>query len=212
MKINNIERKHAIVCINDNKVFYSVADAVAYYPVSRSGIYNVLGGKQSTIRGYGFRYADADEIMRAVKDVTVQKESHVTANGTRKNGNCEPCVCITDGMCFSSLADAAEYYGLNQSSITYACKEVGRTTGGYKFCKMSDLYLHIHEIREAIDKSKSYDILIKKENDRKNLVAEINARQEEIFSIEFKMKEMEKQLDEARMNLETARIRLESFN
>lgn len=214
MMISNIinKRNRPIVCIEENRVFYSIADASAHYEISVNSIHNVLSGKQSITKGHAFRYADEDEIMRNVKDITIQEEAHVTANGTRKGGNCEPCVCISDGMCFASMADAAEYYGASMSQISYACKGVGRTAVGRKFCKMSDLYLHIHEFREAIDKSKSYDILIKKENGRKDLIAEINARQEEICSIESKMKEMARQLNEARDNLEMARYRLENFN
>lgn len=214
MKINNIisGRNKPIVCIEENKIFYSCADAAAYYGVHFSNFSNYFSGKQNTVKGRHFRYAKEDEIMRSVKDVTIQEEAHITANGIRSNGNCEPCVCISDGSVFASMVDAAEYYGFNISQISYACKGVGRTTGGLKFCKMSDLYLHIHEFREAIDKSKSYDILIKKENTRKDLVAEINNWQEEVFEIELKMNEMNKQLEEARASLENARIRLQNFN
>ena len=213
MKIDNIinKRNKPIVCIEENKVFYSFADAGVCYGVHPSNFTNYFAGKQKTIKGRHFRYANEDEVMRPVKDVTIQEEAHVTANGIRTSGNCEPCVCITDGAVFASMSDASEHYELTPAQISYACKEVGRTAGGRKFCKMSDLYLHIAEFREAIAKSKSYDVLIKKENDRKDLVIEINNRQEEIYAIEFKMNEMARQLEEARAGLEQARVRLQNF-
>jgi len=207
MEIKNIKNS-AIVCINDNKIFYRVPDAVAYYRISRTGIYNVLGGKQKTIKGYAFRYANENEFARPVKSVTVQKEAEVTANGTRTNGNCEPCMCISDGMYFSSMADAAEHYEMTLSQISYACSEVGKTAAGKTFCKISDLHLYMTEIRNAINKSNAYDILIAKENARKELVTEFIARQDEISSLEIKMKEMAQQLERAKTSLEAARAKL----
>ena len=210
MEINNIinKRGRPVVCIEENRIFYSIADAGAYYGINPCNISQVLIGRQKTAKKRTFRYANENEIARPVKSVTVQKEAIVTANGTRTNGNCEPCICITDGMYFSSMADAAEHYGLAPHQITYACKEVGRTTSGKVFCKMSDLHLHLHEIRNAINKSQAYDILVAKENARRELVAEINTRQDEISAIERKMDEMAQQLERAKLNLEIAKAKL----
>lgn len=208
MKINNINR--AIVCIEDCKIFYSFADAAAHYNVHPANFSNFFAGRQKSIKGRTFRYATEDEVVRPIKDVIIQEQARITANGARSSGNCEPCVCISDGAVFASMVDAAEHYNLTPTQISYACKAVGRTAGGRKFCKMSDLYLHIAEFREAIAKSKSYDILLRKENTRKELVAEINTRQEEICAIEFKMNEMARQLEEARESLEQARVRLQN--
>ena len=214
MKINDImnNRNSAIVCTNENKLFYKVADASAHYGICKASIQRVLSGKLKSTKGHHFRYATEEEIMRSVKDVTIQEEASTSANGTRTSGNCDPVMCITEGMYFASMVDAAEYYGIAASMISRACGEVGRTTKGMKFCKISDLSLHLPELREAISKSKAYDLLVQRENMRKEIVAKIDNKQEEVCAIEFKMNEMAKQLAEAKASLEAARVELQSFS
>ena len=72
--------------------------------------------------------------------------------------------------------------------------------------------MHLPELREAINKSKSYDLLVERENMRKEIVAKIDTKQEEVTAIEFKMNEMAKQLAEAKASLEMARVELQNFN
>lgn len=214
MKINNIinGNNKIIVCVEDNKIFYSVKDAAAHYGINSNYISTVLNNGRNKAKGHTFRYATEEEVVRAVKDVTIHEEASTTANGTRTNGNCDPVMCITEGMYFASMTDAAEHYGITQSQISYACKAIGRTAGGKTFCKISDLHLHLPELREAINKSKSYDLLVERENMRKEIVAKIDNKQEEVHAIEFKMNEMARQLAEAKAGLEAARVELQSFS
>lgn len=213
MKINNIinGNNKPIVCVEDGKIFYSVRDAASHYGICESYLSTVLNNGRNKVKGHTFRYATEEEIARMVKDVTVQEEARVTANGTRTNGNCDPCMCLTDGSIYASLTDAAEKYNLATSQISYACKAPGRTAGGYSFCKLSDLNMHLPELREAINKSKSYDLLVAKENSRREMVAVINARQEEVDAIEAQMNDMARRLEEARTSLEQARVELQNF-
>lgn len=214
MKINNIINgsNKVIVCVDEDKIFYSIKDAAAHYGITRAWLSKVLSNGCNKIKNHTFRYATEEEIARVVKDVTIQEEADVTANGTRTNGNCDPVMCISEGMYFASMTDAAEHYGVSQSQISYACKAVGRTAGGNTFCKISDLHMHLPELREAINKSKSYDLLVERENMRKEIVAKIDTKQEEVTAIEFKMNEMAKQLADAKASLEMARVELQNFN
>lgn len=214
MKINNIinGNNKPIVCIEDSKIFYSVRDAASHYGICESYLSTVLNNGRNKVKGHTFRYATEEEVARMVKDVTIQEEAHVTANGTRTNGNCDPCMCLDDGAIYASLVDAAEHYNLSPSQVSYACKVTGRTAGGYSFCKLSDLNQHLPELREAINKSKSYDLLVAKENSRKEMVAVINARQSEVDAIEAQMNDMARRLEEARASLEQARVDLQNFS
>ena len=141
MKINNIinSKNKPVICIEEDKLFYSIADAAAHYSINNTCVSKVLAGKYSHAGHHTFRYATEEEIMRAVKDVTIQEEASTTANGTRTNGNCEPCMCITDGMYFASMVDAAEHYGVAPSQISKACSTGGKAAG-HIFCTQIPMY------------------------------------------------------------------------
>ena len=70
------------------------------------------------------------------------------------------------------------------------------------------VHLYLAEIRNAINKSNAYDILIAKENARKELVTEFITRQDEINSLELKLKEISQQLEKAKTSLDAARAKL----
>lgn len=209
------KRNKPIKCIETGAIYKNATEAAKDFNCSRTTISANCCGRLNTAMGMHFEFIDKPDVVvsennetRPVefkKHITVQKEAILEAHGKRDNGNCKSILCITDGLPFASMVDAAEYYGIAKSSISYACREKGRTAGGKQFCKFSDLYLYIPEINDAINKKNEYDILIERENKRKELVSNIGKCEENVCSIEA-------MLIEAKRALEQAKIELANFN
>ena len=214
----NVRKRKAIKCIEDGQIFNSVKQAAEYYGVYAQNISHVITGRRKHTGNHTFCYVDVEDKHDVVvvvnnepkpvefkRHITVQKEATFEAHGRRDNGNCKSILCITDGLPFASMVDAAEYYGITISQISYACKEKGRTAGGKQFCKFEDLYLYIPEINDAINKKNKYTVLIEKENKRKELVNNIRECEESV-------RYAEAMLVEAKRALELAEIELANFD
>ena len=208
-------RGKSVKCIETGIIYKNIHDAAIEHNCHYTLISMNCRGKCKTAKGMHFEFVNKPDIVINVnndssnielkRNITIQKEATFEANGMRDNGNCKAIYCITDGMPFASMVDAAEYYGIGKSAISYACSEKGRTAGGKQFCKFKDLYLYIHEINDAINKKNEYMALIEKENKRKELENNINKHEENIRSIEV-------MLIEAKQALEYAKTELENFN
>ena len=210
-------KPRAIKCNEDGNTFCSILDAARYYHIHHGNIWAVLNGKRNHTNNLTFCYINGNENFANVaqsinepkpkrtKEVTVQKEAIMTAEGKRDGGNCEPCMCITDGLCFTSMTDAAEHYGVNVCQISYACKVPGRKAAGREFCSTKDIRLHLNRFSDAINKANAYDILVEKERVRKELIADVDKCQDDVYAIEMK-------LHEAKQALEKAQHALATFN
>lgn len=214
-EIRNSKRGKAVKCIETGIVYKSASEAARAFNCSHDLISMNCRGGLKTAKGMHFEFIDQPDVVISVhnehqpvefkRHITVQKEAKFEAHGTRDNGNCKSILCITDGMPFASMSDAAEYYGVNQSNISYACKEKGRTAAGKQFCKFEDLYLYIPEINDAINKKNKYTVLVEKENKRKELISNIKKCEETVRSAE-------NMLIEAKQALEMAEIELANFD
>ena len=84
----------------------------------------------------------------------------VLAYGEHRNGNCKPVFCVEDKMAFTSMVDAAEYYGAYYSTISHAVRTNG-TAKGRHFVLLSDtarameiIMVQAHKEREAEEKAR----------------------------------------------------------
>lgn len=206
------KRTKTVICTDDNKIFYSVNEAASYYGINKFCIYGVLTRKQKTAGGLHFRYATEEEIPAIKKNVTVQKEAVITVDGKRTNGNCNAVLCIDTGEIFSSATDAAERVGSTTANMSRACRNKGSRTAGKRFCYLKDINEYIDSISSAINKANAYDLLVARDATRKELIATVDQKREAVNIIEFKLCELQKELEEAKRNLVSAEYDLKSFD
>lgn len=207
------KRTRAIICVEDDKLFYSIAEAANYYDTNRKNIENMLCGRIKSVNGHlHFRYATEEAIPAVKKNITVQKEAIITGNGKRTNGNCNAVLCIDTGEIFSSGVDAAEKFGVTQASMSRACRNKGSRTNGKRFCYLKDINEYIDSISSAINKANAYDLLVARDATRKELIATVDQKREAVNIIEYKLCELQKELEEAKRNLVSAEHDLKSFD
>ena len=137
--------------------------------------------------------------------------ANVVAEGKLHNGNCNEVLCITTGEIFSSCTDAAEKFGVTVGTMSVACRTKGRTCNGHRFCYLKDINSYIDSISHAINKANAYDILMEKENTRREMIATIDQRRDAVTAIEFKLCELQKELDAAKLSLAAAECDLKNF-
>lgn len=195
------KRTKTVVCIEDNKLFYSMAEAENYYGLSRSSVYNVLSGRCKSAGGKHFRYATEEEIPTVKKNITVQTEEIIAGVGKRTNGNCNAVLCIDTGEIYSSCSDAAEAHGASAGNMSKACRTKGSRVAGKRFCYIKDINTYIDSISSAINKANAYDLIIAKENARKELIANVDKCKDVLYTLELKMCEATKALAEAEAKL-----------
>ena len=206
-------KTRAIKCEETGQCFNSITEAGKHFDMHRTLIGNAASGKISSAKGMHFTYINKPDMVINIngetnipefkRNIVIQKESTIEANGKRDNGNCKSVLCITEGKAFASMADAAEYYEMHPTQISYACKEKGRKADGKQFCKFSDLYLYINEINDAINKKNAYYTLVEKENKRKELISNVNKCEETVRSIEVMLIDAKRDLEEAKAELES---------
>lgn len=99
--------------------------------------------------------------------IKMHNQTQITANGSKNNGNCKPVYCITTGMVYASVADAAKDFGVHQSTISWVITGKQKTCKGHKFCLLSKVTEHFDEITKCVtkinEKAKSYDAIVEKE-------------------------------------------------
>lgn len=223
MNVNDTAKNHkggkpkkAVICFTDNITFPSATEAAKHYGIDVKSISAACLGRVKTVKGKSFAYIDENNNpiapvfakttdAKPVKDITVQKEAVVTAEGKRDSKNCKFVMCITDGKYFASVLDAAEYYGTSGSCISRACHGQGKAAGGKQFCFLNDIPMYLKEISNAINKSNAYDILVEKERLRKELITDVDKCKDDVYAIEMK-------LCEAKQALEKAQHALATFN
>lgn len=209
--------KKAVMCKETGEIFNSTVEAAKCYHVTHGAIASACRGLLKTVKGMHFCYMDnnnnpievsqPDKVNKPkrIKDITVQKEAVIEAEGKRDNKNCKFVMCITDGKYFTSVLDAAEHYNITPCMISRACNGVVKSTNGKQFCFLKDIPLYLKEISNAINKSNAYDILVEKERLRKELIADVDKCQDDVYAIEMK-------LCEAKQALEKAQHALATFN
>ena len=110
--LRELSRK-PVRCVEDNRVFPSQRDAANAYDVCESSLCNVLHGKQVTVGGFHFEYADK------------------RPSETRKNKLKKSVRCIETGIIFSTVTEAAKAVGINSRTISSTLNGHSFTAGGF---------------------------------------------------------------------------------
>ena len=96
--------------------------------------------------------------------MTIIKKTELHIEGNHTNGNCKPVFCISTGEVFSSLKDAAEQNGVSASAMSWCITGRARSCRGKKFCLVTELTEHLHEISNSIttkhQKAIKYDAIV----------------------------------------------------
>ena len=91
-----------------------------------------------------------------MEKTTIKLQEDVTMEmiGTKRIKSVKPVMCITEGKTFSSVSDAAEYYGVHVSTISKACCK-GKTCKGNKFCFVDKVKENLNVITEEIQTNRN---------------------------------------------------------
>ena len=105
------------------------------------------------------------------KEITLQNERKVTAQGNKTGKNCTPVYCVTTERYYTSVSDAAQAldikYGKLADHLLGRTKYAKANDGSvYKFCRARELADNIPMITEATksiaEKAKRYDQIVSK--------------------------------------------------
>ena len=107
----------AVVCLDDGKIYPSVADAARVYGADIGTMVRVCQRKKSTVKGRVFRY-DGDHLGGVAESVAVK------AARTRTSEK-RPVVCLNDNMLFETKKIAAEFYGIGTNTVARSCADDG---------------------------------------------------------------------------------------
>lgn len=227
VKKANTTNTRAIYCVETGRVFNSIAEAMRELGLRPGSFSRALKKPYHAVKGMHFRYVgetvnDVEPTVRT-NELTIQEKATVESTGKHFHGCCKEVLCITDGKIFNSALDAAEHYGIVPNQMSVVCRSANRTAKGMRFCYLKDINLHLNEITTAINKANAYDILVEKENVRKEHIANVNQWEENVQAIEFKiceykkqyeekLNELQRQFEEANIALANAKQALADFN
>lgn len=94
-----------VICINDGHIYCSALEAARHYNISDGSIRNSCNGKTKSIIGLHFKYLENESD-------DIQREKYIPAgNNNRK------IICIEDDIVFSSIIEAAKFYGASDGNI-----------------------------------------------------------------------------------------------
>lgn len=174
-----------VLCIDTNETFNSAKEAAEHFGTTIQTISDVCNGRVKSYKGMQFCYLDENNNPIPKKEprkVTIQKQATLEVEGTHDNGNCKEVLCITDGRRFASCTDAAEFYGTTTASMSNVCRGINQYTKGRRFCYVKDIYLHLNEIAEHINKSNAYDSMLVEEQQRNAALAEREAERQRLIA------------------------------
>jgi group I intron endonuclease len=123
------KQNKAIVCIETGKVFGSIREAAFELKVSPGFIGNVLHGRKSTAKGFTFKYLNNEDanILAQQKEKAreIYRKEHFTSGRS--------IVCLSNGIVFSSIKEAARQIGVAEVNFRKALKRENRTCKGLIF-------------------------------------------------------------------------------
>lgn len=90
-------------------------------------------------------------------EMTLTKTTTMDVIGRPRTMGAKQVLCITEGKTFMSVSDAAEYYEVNPSSVSKACRK-GKTLKGMKFCYVSETKEHLPVIADEIQTNRKGNI------------------------------------------------------
>lgn len=105
-----------------------------------------------------------------MKNIIINNESTIKADGIHTNGSCKPVICIDTGEVFTSATDAAEKIGVHFSTMSATCLGKIKTCKGKRYCYLANvsenldaLTARIKYLNELEAKAKAWDDLKAKE-------------------------------------------------
>ena len=100
--------KREVICLNDMKVFKSLADAGEYYGISYTAISAICRREVQQIFGLQFDYYEGSHKEYVMRSIT--------------NDCFTPVICVDTGEIFETITAAALKYNVNATAIDTACK------------------------------------------------------------------------------------------
>ena len=158
-----------------------------------------------------------------MKNIIINNESTIKADGIHTNGSCKPVICIDTGEVFTSATDAAEKIGVHFSTMSATCLGKIKTCKGKRYCYLANvsenldaLTARIKHLNELEAKAKAWDDLkakeeaarkaeeerIKAEQERKEKIAKHEAKLERRKAIILRLKEELARAEERAMETE----------
>lgn len=144
-----------------------------------------------------------------MKKIIITGTSEMTAKGNRSNRRCKPVICIDTGVVYTSVSDAAEQNGVDQSAISMVCTGKSKFSKGKRYCFVSDMSEHYEDIAKHM--RTMYETYAKVEQERKaeeERQFTEKAKQERIERAKIKYNKACAQYNKARETFENARAEL----
>ena len=132
-----------VVCLNDGLEFESGPAAAAKYGVLAPNLYKVCNNERAHTEGFVFAWKSEnlppDKITKRLQaaleaqDIEKRKWQVSLRRGHEKNKR--PVICLSDGIVYRAVQDAAAAYGADASSISEIChgSKVRKSAAGRKF-------------------------------------------------------------------------------
>ena len=123
----------SVICIETNKIFYTITEASKFYHIDRKNIIRACKtgrtcGKLDSVK---LHWAYYDKLKNTFNFIENKKHERKV-------------YCETTGLYFNSLKEASEFYNVPYDSIWYSCKHNSITSYGYIWRYADD------ELRQAI--------------------------------------------------------------
>ena len=80
------------------------------------------------------------------REIIINNKATVNANGKLNSRNCKPVICLDTGEVYTSVTDAAEKNGTRLCNMSQVVCGKIKTTGGKRFCLLSELSEHLDEM------------------------------------------------------------------
>ena len=141
IKMSMSSESNEIINLTTEKKFNSARVAEKYCGVNHGSIINACKGKQEHAGGYQWAYADIN--------LSQKYDTYVRPPRGRKIIN------LTTNKEFKNIKEAARFYGINDKSISSACRGNLLTSGGYKWSYLDEDAIKLEDIREPINCKKS---------------------------------------------------------
>ena len=98
--------------------------------------------------------------------MTLGSNVNIVVYGEHTNGNCIPTLCIEKRIAFTSQSDAAQYFGVHPTQISYACR-TGNKCKGYHFVRLDDTAKAMEIIMAQAQKERDAEAREKEKEKRK---------------------------------------------
>lgn len=119
-----------IICLNDNKIYDSIASAGKFYDIYPANISKVCSGIDPHIKTLVFRY------FEDYKKLTKEEIEYILKS-PKKLGKIK-VICLDNNTIYESASEAGRQLNIHESSITRCCNGGYRAIKGYHFMYFDD--------------------------------------------------------------------------